>query len=388
MTGSPGGFQTRRVAIIAGGHAVHDTYPAFLPPLLPRLIDELSLSNTAAGSLQAFLSIPSLLQPFVGRLADRTTLRAVVVAAPGVTAVLMSLLGWAPTYAVVSIVLFVAGISVAGFHAVAPAAVGRLSGDRLGHGMGLWMVGGEVGRTIGPVIVVSTIGLLGLRSMPVLAVFGVAASAVLWLQLRDAPLEPPTTATPVAWRPALASMRRVMLVLSGIVAMRALMMMAAITYLAVFLTEEGVTEWFAGASLSIVEAAGIAGALAGGWVSDRIGRRSVLLVGHVAAPLCLLGLLAADGWLRVPVLLALGVTLLSIQPVNMALVQEQFPHVRAFANGVYLSLSFAIRSVAAVVFGVVADAYGLRSAFAAAAAAMLAAIPLVFLLPGRAPAEV
>jgi FSR family fosmidomycin resistance protein-like MFS transporter len=183
-------------------------------------------------------------------------------------------------------------------------------------------------------------------------------------------------------------MRRVMLVLSGIVAMRALMMMAAITYLAVFLTEEGVTEWFAGASLSIVEAAGIAGALAGGWVSDRIGRRSVLLVGHVAAPLCLLGLLAADGWLRVPVLLALGVTLLSIQPVNMALVQEQFPHVRAFANGVYLSLSFAIRSVAAVVFGVVADAYGLRSAFAAAAAAMLAAIPLVFLLPGRAPAEV
>jgi FSR family fosmidomycin resistance protein-like MFS transporter len=388
MTGSPGGFQTRRVAIIAGGHAVHDTYPAFLPPLLPRLIDELSLSNTAAGSLQAFLSIPSLLQPFVGRLADRTTLRAVVVAAPGVTAVLMSLLGWAPTYAVVSIVLFVAGISVAGFHAVAPAAVGRLSGDRLGHGMGLWMVGGEVGRTIGPVIVVSTIGLLGLRSMPVLAVFGVAASAVLWLQLRDAPLEPPTTATPVAWRPALASMRRVMLVLSGIVAMRALMMMAAITYLAVFLTEEGVTEWFAGASLSIVEAAGIAGALAGGWVSDRIGRRSVLLVGHVAAPLCLLGLLAADGWLRVPVLLALGVTLLSIQPVNMALVQEQFPHVRAFANGVYLSLSFAIRSVAAVVFGVVADAYGLRSAFAAAAAAMLAAIPLVFLLPGRAPAKV
>ena len=46
------------------------------------------------------------------------------------------------------------------------------------------------------------------------------------------------------------SMRRVMLVLSGIVAMRALMMMAAVTYLAVFLTEEGVTEWFAGASIT------------------------------------------------------------------------------------------------------------------------------------------
>lgn len=383
MTAGPGDseFQTRRVAMIAGGHAVHDTFTAFLPPLLPRLIDRLALSNTAAGSLQAFVSIPSLLQPFVGRLADRTTLRVVVIAAPAVTAILMSMLGWAPTYAVLAIVLFVAGISVAGFHAVAPAAVGRVSGNRLGHGMGLWMVGGEVGRTIGPVLVVSALGLVGLRSMVVLSVFGVAASLVLWRHLRDAPLEPPGDSLRGSWRIVLGGMRRVMLVLSGIVAMRALMMMASVTYLAVFLTAEGVSEWFAGASLSIVEAAGIAGALAGGWLSDRIGRRRVLFVGHLAAPLCLFALLAADGWMRVPALLALGVTLLSIQPVNMALVQEQFPDTRAFANGVYLSLSFAIRSVAAVAFGAMADAFGLRAAFTAAAVAMFAAIPLVFLLP-------
>jgi FSR family fosmidomycin resistance protein-like MFS transporter len=373
--------------MIAGGHAVHDTFTAFLPPLLPRLIDRLSLSNTAAGSLQAFLSIPSLLQPFVGRLADRTTLRAVVIAAPATTAILMSLLGWAPGYAVLAIVLFVAGVSVAGFHAVAPAAVGRVSGDRLGRGMGFWMVGGEVGRTIGPIVVVSALGLVGLRSLVVLSVFGVAASAILWVHLRDAPLERPRTSTPVPWRASLAEMRRIMLVLSGIVAMRAFVMMASVTYLAVFLTEEGVSEWFAGASLSIVEAAGVAGALAGGWVSDRVGRRAMLLAGHLSAPPCLFALLVTDGWMRVPVLVALGVTLLSIQPVNMALVQEQFPHARAFANGVYLSMSFAIRSVAAVGFGVVADAYGLRITFAAAAVAMLAAIPLVFLLPERPPLE-
>ncbi len=383
----PAAFQTRRVAMIAGGHAVHDTFTAFLPPLLPRLIERLSLSNTAAGSLQAFLSIPSLLQPFVGRIADRTTLRAVVIAAPAVTAVLMSLLGWAPGYAVLAIVLFVAGISVAGFHAVAPAAVGRVSGDRLGRGMGFWMVGGEVGRTIGPVVVVSALGLLGLRSMAVLSVFGVAASAALWLHLRDAPLEAPQTSFEIHWRTALSGMRRVMLTLTGIVALRAFMMMASVTYLAVYLTEEGVSEWFAGASLSIVEAAGIAGALAGGWMSDRIGRRRVLLVGHLTAPVFLLALLAAEGWMRVPALLALGVTLLSTQPVMMAIVQEQFPGTRAFANGVYLSMSFAVRSVAAVAFGATADAFGLRTAFVVGAAGMLLAVPIVLLLPDRAPPE-
>lgn len=387
MTGAaePAGFQARRVAMISGGHAVHDTFTAFLPPLLPRLMDRLSLGNTAAGSLQAFLSIPSLVQPFVGRIADRTTLRVVVIGAPAVTAILMSLLGWAPSYAVLSIVLFVAGISVAGFHAVAPAAVGRVSGDRLGRGMGVWMVGGEVGRAVGPVVVVSALGLLGLRSMAVLSVFGVAASAVLWRHLKGAPLDPPADPVDLPWRSALRGMRRVMLILSGIVATRSMMMMASVTYLAVFLTDEGVSEWFAGASLSIVEVAGIAGALAGGWISDRVGRRRVLLAGHLSAPLCLMALLATDGWLRVPVLLGLGFTLLSIQPVNMALVQEQFPDTRAFANGVYLSVSFAIRSVAAVGFGVIADAAGLRTAFAIGAVAMLAAIPLVFLLPESPP---
>ena len=85
-------FQTGRVTTIAGGHAVHDTFTAFLPPLLPRFIENLSLSNTAAGALSAFLQLPSLLQPAIGHIADRRALRRIVVSAPAVTATAMSLL--------------------------------------------------------------------------------------------------------------------------------------------------------------------------------------------------------------------------------------------------------------------------------------------------------
>ena len=46
----------------------------------------------------------------------------------------------------------------------------------------------------------------------------------------------------------------------------------------------------------------------------------------------------------------------------MALVQEQFPDSRALANGVYLSINFAIRSIAAVVYGAAGDAFGLSTA--------------------------
>ena len=41
-----------------------------------------------------------------------------------------------------------AGLSVAAFHATAPVAVAYLSGNRLGRGMGFFMVGGELGRRI------------------------------------------------------------------------------------------------------------------------------------------------------------------------------------------------------------------------------------------------
>ena len=48
-------FRTERILTIAGGHFIHDTYTAFLAPLLPKLIDNLSLSLTQAGSLSVFL---------------------------------------------------------------------------------------------------------------------------------------------------------------------------------------------------------------------------------------------------------------------------------------------------------------------------------------------
>ncbi len=374
-------FEAGRIATIAGGHAVHDTFTAFLPPLLPRFIETLTLSNTAAGMLSAFIQLPSLLQAFIGHLADRTALRWIVVAAPGVTATAMSLLGWAPGYPVLALLLLVAGVSVAAFHATAPVAIGFLSGRRLGRGMGYWMVGGELGRTLGPLVVVSALAVMSLRSMAFLALAGIATSVVLHVRLRDVPLRSRGDSEPIHWRTAVQAMRGVMLVLAALVALRSMMMMAATLFMPVFLTEEGSNLWVAGAALSIVEAAGVVGAFAGGWISDRVGRRAVLVFSHVAAPISLGLFMVADGWVRIALLPIVGLTLLAIQPVLLALVQEQFPDSRALANGVYLSINFAIRSIAAVAYGAVGDAFGLSTAMLIGAIAMFAGLPLIWLLP-------
>ena len=378
--GENGEFQTGDVISIAAGHAVHDTFTAFLAPLLPTFVEKFSLTNAAAGLLAAFVQIPSLLQPVIGHLADRTTLKWIVVLGPGVTATVMSFLGWAPTYMALALLLLVAGLSVAAFHATAPVAVGYLSGNRLGRGMGFWMVGGELGRTLGPLVVVTALTVVSLKQIAFLSLAGIATSVILYFRLKDVPLQTRDLGEQVPWRTAIAGMRNFMFVIAGLTGMRSMMMLAATVFLPLYLTETGSSIWLAGAALSIVEAAGVAGAFGGGWISDHVGRKAVLVFGHIAAPIAMLLFLAADGWVRIAMLPLIGLSLLAVPPVVMALVQEQAPRSRALANGFYLAMSMAIRSLAAVAYGAFADRFGLETAMVMGAIAMFGGLPLIWLL--------
>lgn len=376
-------FHTGRVLTISAGHAVHDTYTAFLSPLLPVFIENLALSNTQAGLLTVFNQAPSLLQPVIGHLADRLTLRFVVILTPAVTATGMSLLGVAPDYLVLALLLTVVGLSSATLHSVGPVIAGRLSGRNLGRGMGFWMVGGELGRTLGPLIIVAAIQFLGLGGTAWLMAGGWLTSILLYYNLGDVGARPAAAAQGLPWRQALRVMGPVMVPLVGIITVRSFMVAALTTYLPIFLTGEGAELWFAGVSLSILEAAGVVGALLGGSLSDRMGRRTILSISLLATPALMLLFIAISGWMRLPLLLALGLTSLSITPVIMALVQETAPQNRALANGTYMSLSFLIRSGVVVLVGAMGDLWGMRAAFIASAIIPVLGLPLLRLLPGK-----
>ncbi len=378
-------FQTDRVLTITAAHAVHDTYTGFLPPLLPAFIANLSLTKTEAGVLTVFNQAPSLLQPFIGHLADRVSLRYLVILAPAVTATAMSLLGLAQGYAALALLLTLTGLSSAVLHAVAPVITGRLSGKSLGRGMGFWMVGGELGRTLGPLVIAIYFKLWPdtLSHTPWLMIGGWVTSLLLYVRLRDVEGRPPNAGQGLPWRQALRIMGPLLVPLLGIIVVRAFMVSALSTYLPTYLTEEGAELWIAGIALSILEAAGVVGALLGGTLSDRLGRRIVLFVSILLTPLLMLLFLAVEGWGRFPLLLGLGLAAFSVTPVIMALVQESFPENRALANGIYMALSFLIRSGVVVIVGAMGDAWGMRLSFVACALITLLALPFLLMLPGR-----
>ncbi|WP_448335211.1 MFS transporter [Bellilinea sp.] len=375
-------FRAGKVSAIAAAHGVHDTYQAFLPPLLPLLIEKFSLIKTEAGLLSVFMTAPSLLQPFIGYLADRRSLRIFVILTPALTALAMSLVGIAPFYWLAAMLLLIAGLSSASLHATGPVLAGRLSASRLGLGMSFWMVGGELGRTLGPIIIVAAVSTLGVQRTPWLAVGGVLVSLWMAYQLRHLPRRHPESHQALPWKKAIITMRPVLIPLSIILVTRALAFVSVSTYLPTFLTEEGASLMLAGASLSVLEAAGVIGAMISGSLSDRIGRRPVMTFSLISTSLFIFLLLNLRGWLQFPALLGLGFGLLSMTPVVMAIVQESFPENRALANGIYMAVSFVSSSFATLAIGAIGDLFNLRTAYLLSAVLVLVGLPFLFRLPG------
>lgn len=376
-----GEFQAGEVLTLAGGHFIHDVYSAFLAPLLPLIIERLSLTLTLAGSLTAFMQFPAVLNPFIGHLADKYNLRYLVILAPALTATLMSSMGLAPGYAALALLLFLTGISVAFFHAPAPAMVGHVAGNRVGKGMSWFMAGGELGRTLGPIVAVWAASTWALEGVSRVMVIGWITSAILFWRLKDTPVSARVMGS---LQSILPKMRTLFLPLFIIVFFRMFMVVSMTTYLPTFMNQNGASLWLAGASLSILEIAGVVGALLSGSISDRLGRKSVLFTVTLLAPLLVLAFLHVSGWLLVPVLLLYGFVNLSSSPVFLALVQDHFPGNRAVSNGIYISMSFLVRSLALVLVGAAGDAIGLRAAFTWSALLSLLGAIGILMLPAEA----
>ena len=371
-------YRPAHILAVSGAHFVHDTYTAFVAPLLPLIIERLSLSLMAAGSLTLYLQLPSVLNPLIGYLDDRMNLRRLVALAPAVTATLMTCIGLVSNYWSLAFLFLLTGCSMALFHAPAPAMIARVAAGRVGMGMSLFMAAGELGRTVGPLIAVWAVSVWTLDGIWRIALVGWVASAFLYVRVGAIS---PSRGGGFSLRGLVSVAWRLFLPLFLIVFARGFLISSIGVYLPTFLEGRGASLWVAAGALSIYEFAGVAGALSSGTLSDRIGRRPVLFVAMFASSLLLFGFVKAEGWLLIPILIALGMASLSAQPVMLAIVQDNLPQHRSLASGLHLGMSFVLRPVAAIVIGMMGDRFGLETAIVVCAVIVLLATPLVLALP-------
>lgn len=377
---SPKSFDAPKVALVSYAHFIHDLYTSFLSPLLPLIIEKLSLSLSQAGLLSTVMQIPALANPFIGLFADNRGLaRWLVILAPTLTALPMSFIGITPTYGLLLVLVFFAGISVALFHVPAPVLVARYSGDFKGRGMSFFMTGGELARTLGPIAAVAAVSVLGLEHFHYVLVLALATSMVLFFTL-EKPEERTALKRKGSLKAAYLEIAPVLNPLTGILAARAFMHGSMGMFLTVFVEMKTGSLWYGGAALALYEALGVVGVLSAGTLSDWLGRQRVLFWALVIAPMAILGFVFTTGALKVFMLLITGFTVLSTTPVMLALIQETARDNPSTANGLFMMVSFAMRSLAVVVVGALGDAFGLENMFIISAVAGFMAIPFLLKL--------
>ncbi len=371
--------QTLKSFIVSSAHGVHDMYSSFSSPLLPFLIERLSLMKAEAGVFILVYQGVSILQPIIGHIGDRTNLRKYALIAPAVTAIFLSLVGVAPTYWIAILFFLIAGISSSTLHATLPALVSSFSGKQVGKGMSIWMIGGELGVMFGPLVITAVITEFSIQATPWLMVFGIFYSIVLSILLKDLPYH--NRATTIKAAIPVKELAAILIPIAGITVLRSPVRTASMLYLPVFLQENGASVLFSGIVLSLMQGVGLIGTISGGILSDRIGYRTSMIISLIFSSIFMVAASLTNGIIQVVFFCLLNIAVLMILPIGMALIQRSFPKNRSLANGLYLAIMFGINALSGVFTGFLYDQIGGQPTFFWSGVLILLAVPFVFFLP-------
>ena len=360
------GFEKGRVLTISAVHFVHDCYTAFLAPALPLIIDKLGISYGMTGLLAVIQRIPSLFNPLIGIAAERPVMRYMVIFSPALTAVFMSLIGIAPAYTFLAILLFFSGISSTLWHIPTPVIVKQLSGKRIGKGMSYYMGGGELARTAGPLVILGVISWWGLEGMWRMMPLGIIASGILWVQFRKARFTPsvsPRQHQEGSYWKIFLRFSTAFVLTGGFTFFQAGMKASVTYFLPTFLTSTGNSLHYSELALTVIQLAGAMGALFAGTISDKIGRFRTLLIISIVTPLLTLLFLNLEGFWIFPVLLPLGFFIFAPTSVMLATVQELNTEKKAFVNSIYMTLNFFVSVMVYPLVGAAIDRVGFLPTF-------------------------
>lgn len=333
-----------------------DGYGNILAPLLPLLITRLDLSLAAAGTMTMLFQLAaSVAQVGFGQLADQWRPRLLVMAGPVVSIVFLSLVGLATTPLMLAVILIAGGLGGAAFHPPAATLAHRLSGDRPGLAMSIYITGGTLGFSLGPLMFAPFADRFGLEWTPVLAIPGLLVIAFFLARVPKFEWPRPSGRGFAALRPYAKPLTLLYL----IVVLRTMTSIAFATFLPVMLTRRGMSVGGAGAVVAAYLFASGVGGFFGGPAADRWGPRGVIAWSLVFSFPFLLAATMLEGTPFIVMLMLGGFFLQSTLPVNVMFGQAIAPVSAATVSSLMMGFAWGTGGMTVPLTGFIADRIGI-----------------------------
>ena len=332
----------RELWLITIGHGLTHWYPATFYLLLPLIGNELGLSYSQIGLIMTCQYIAAAVANIPGGMVVDTVGRKGLLMAVSLFWVGFPylLIGFTHSYAMLLVCIALVGFGNSLWHPTAIPTLGQRYPERKGLVLSLHGMGGNVGDAIAPVVIGSALAFFTWRQVVVMNVLpGLVVALLMFaflgtiqLGARKGKGDGAAAASGQSLREYMDGLKvllrnRALVLLSTGSSFRTMTQSALLTFLPVYLARDmGYSPFVVGACLFAVQAAGFAAAPVAGHLSDRMGRKQILVGSMLSSAVVLVFMaLAGTSPVFIALIAILGFFLYATRPVIQAWLLDVAP---------------------------------------------------------------
>lgn len=359
------------MVFIGIAHLINDTMQAVIPAMFPLLQKDMGLSYTQLGLISFTLNMfASLLQPAVGFITDKRPMPYALPLGMVSSFIGLTMLILAPSYTWIIISVLFLGLGSAVFHPEGSRVSFMSAGNKRGLAQSIYQVGGNSGQALAPLIsafLILPFGMYGASVILILTACGIAllTKVATWYkkELEQEKLTkvkkvlvsslPPLTKKQVGFALTL---------ILFIIFARSFYVTNITNFYIFYLIEQYSISIERGQVLIFLfMATGVVGTFYGGVLSDRIGRKNVILMSVVVPiPLCI-ALPYLPLWVATILLVVIGGLLMISFSVLVVYAQELVPTKIGTMAGLTVGLAFGMGAIGSIIIGRLNDMQGVAT---------------------------
>ena len=359
------------VVSLSFAHLLNDMMQSLLPAVYPIIKMAYHLDFGQIGLITlSFQLTASLLQPLVGMVTDRKPQPFSLVLGMGSTLAGLLMLAHAGSFPALVFGAALIGTGSSIFHPEATRMARMASGGRHGFAQSMFQVGGQAGQACGPLLAAFIIAPRGQESLSWFSIVALIAMVLLfqvglWYKRQSpTPVKPKAAGAPgplmaVAPNATFAVMILILLMFS-----KSAYTASLTSYYTFYLiTTFGVSVQASQLLLFVFLGSQALGALIGGHLGDRFGRREIIWFSILGAvPFTLVLPYANFGW-TIVLTIIIGMIMSSAFPAILVYALELLPGRVGMIAGLFYGFSFGLGALSAALLGELADMTSLATVY-------------------------